>query len=57
MGNAQASFVSRGGNSGTGALERRLWKSCNLHPDQASPWYKDIGGGKKLFHPEADPKP
>jgi tungstate transport system substrate-binding protein len=43
--NAQAPFVSRGDKSGTDALEKRLWKSCNLDPAQAGPWYKDIGGG------------
>jgi tungstate transport system substrate-binding protein len=58
---AKAAFVSRGDNSGTDALEKRLWKAVGLDPAAesgaaeagvakagASPgsgWYRDIGGG------------
>ena len=40
---AQASFVSRGDNSGTDAKEKRLWQSAGIDP--SGPWYRDIGGG------------
>lgn len=40
---AQAPFVSRGDNSGTHALERRLWRAAGQAP--AGGWYRDIGGG------------
>jgi tungstate transport system substrate-binding protein len=43
--NAQAPFVSRGDNSGTDALEKRLWKAADLDIAKVGPWYKDIGGG------------
>jgi tungstate transport system substrate-binding protein len=43
--NAQAPFVSRGDQSGTDALEKRLWKAADLDITKAGPWYKDIGGG------------
>jgi len=53
---AKAVFVSRGDNSGTDALEKRLWKAVGLDPATeggtadggAAPgggWYRDIGGG------------
>jgi tungstate transport system substrate-binding protein len=47
---AKAPFVSRGDNSGTDALERRLWKAVGLDPAAAGGgapggWYRDIGGG------------
>ncbi len=53
---AKAAFVSRGDNSGTDALEKRLWNAVGLDPaakglaadSAASPgagWYRDIGGG------------
>lgn len=42
---AQAPFVSRGDQSGTDALEKRLWKAAGLDITKAGPWYKDIGGG------------
>jgi tungstate transport system substrate-binding protein len=41
---AQAIFVSRGDNSGTNALELRLWKAAGITPKGAG-WYRDIGGG------------
>ena len=43
---AKAPFVSRGDNSGTNALELRLWKSTAIDPKEgAGSWYRDIGGG------------
>src|SRR5215472_7839188 len=43
---AKAPFVSRGDNSGTNALELRLWKSTGIDPKEgAGTWYRDIGGG------------
>ena len=40
---AQATFVSRGDDSGTNRLERRLWRSVDLRPDQSSAWYRQVG--------------
>ena len=43
---AKAPFVSRDDNSGTNALELRLWKSTGIDPKEgAGNWYRDIGGG------------
>lgn len=42
---AQTPFVSRGDQSGTDALEKRLWKAAGLDITKAGGWYKDIGGG------------
>jgi tungstate transport system substrate-binding protein len=42
---AKAPFVSRGDNSGTDALEKRLWRAAALDPKTAGDWYRDIGGG------------
>jgi len=43
---ARAPFVSRGDNSGTDALEKRLWKLVGLDPTAPDGgWYRDIGGG------------
>jgi len=44
---ARAPFVSRGDNSGTHAIEVRLWKIAGKVPDALSleKWYRDIGGG------------
>jgi tungstate transport system substrate-binding protein len=53
---AKAVFVSRGDNSGTDALEKRLWKAVGLDPATeggtadggaaaGGGWYRDIGGG------------
>ena len=42
---AKAPFVSRGDESGTNALEKRLWKAAGLDPAPGSGWYRDIGGG------------
>ena len=37
-----ASFISRGDNSGTHALERKLWGAANLNP-AGSGWYQESG--------------
>ena len=43
---AKAPFISRGDNSGTNALELRLWKASGIDPKEgAGTWYRDIGGG------------
>jgi tungstate transport system substrate-binding protein len=43
---AKVAFVSRGDNSGTNALEKRLWKAAGLAPESiGGGWYRDIGGG------------
>jgi tungstate transport system substrate-binding protein len=43
---AKVPFVSRGDNSGTDALEKRLWKAAGLDPAAVGGgWYRDIGGG------------
>jgi tungstate transport system substrate-binding protein len=43
----QALFASRGDNSGTDALERRLWRDAGIDPAkvEGGSWYRDIGGG------------
>lgn len=41
--NAQATFVSRGDDSGTHALERRLWEAAGIAP--AGAWYTESGSG------------
>ena len=40
---AQATFVSRGDDSGTNRMECRLWRSADLKPDQSSAWYRQMG--------------
>ena len=40
---AEAPFVSRGDQSGTNALEKRLWRAAGVQPSGG--WYRDIGGG------------
>jgi tungstate transport system substrate-binding protein len=45
---ARAPFVSRGDNSGTDALEHRLWRVAGMiHPTEGGTggWHRDIGGG------------
>jgi tungstate transport system substrate-binding protein len=44
---ARAPFVSRGDNSGTDALEKRLWRATGIDPakEGGGSWYRDIGGG------------
>jgi tungstate transport system substrate-binding protein len=42
----QATFVSRGDDSGTHRAELRLWRDAGLDPRAASgAWYKEVGGG------------
>ena len=41
---AGATFISRGDNSGTHALELKLWKGINLDP-KGKPWYQESGTG------------
>ncbi len=40
---AQATFVSRGDDSGTHALERRLWEAAEVTPEGT--WYTESGAG------------
>jgi tungstate transport system substrate-binding protein len=40
----QAKFISRGDNSGTNALELKLWKAINVDPKGQS-WYEETGTG------------
>ena len=44
---ANASFASRGDDSGTNRMELRLWKSAGLAPDKdiATGWYRNLGQG------------
>lgn len=39
----QSPFVSRGDNSGTGIMEKSIWKSANITP--GGMWYQSIGKG------------
>ena len=41
---AKALFVSRGDNSGTDQLEKKLWKNLSLDPKGQS-WYQETGQG------------
>jgi tungstate transport system substrate-binding protein len=41
--NAQATFISRGDDSGTHALERRLWEAAGITPE--GDWYTESGTG------------
>jgi tungstate transport system substrate-binding protein len=43
--NAEATFASRGDDSGTHTKEKSLWESAGITPDPASPWYKSLGQG------------
>ncbi len=41
-----ASFISRGDDSGTNRLERRLWREAGIDPaDAQGTWYKEAGAG------------
>lgn len=43
---SKAPFVSRGDDSGTHKLERRIWKVAGLDPSAASgTWYREAGAG------------
>jgi len=41
---ARATFVSRGDDSGTYQMERRIWASIGMNPD-GQPWYIESGQG------------
>jgi len=41
---AKATFVSRGDNSGTDILEKKLWKIVGIDP-KGTPWYVEAGQG------------
>jgi tungstate transport system substrate-binding protein len=41
---AKATFVSRGDNSGTDILEKKLWKGSGVDP-KGAPWYLEAGQG------------
>ena len=43
LGAAQATFISRGDNSGTDVLEKSLWKQAGITP--AKPWYIEAATG------------
>jgi len=40
---ANSIFISRGDNSGTDQLEKKLWKQVNIKP--AGSWYQEVGTG------------
>lgn len=42
---AEATFVSRGDNSGTHSKELSLWRSASITPTADLPWYQSIGQG------------
>ena len=44
LGAAQATFVSRGDDSGTHRLEKKFWQAASVVPDGAS-WYVSVGSG------------
>lgn len=41
----EASFVSRGDDSGTHKKEVSLWTGAGLDPDSFGPWYRAVGSG------------
>jgi tungstate transport system substrate-binding protein len=41
----EATFVSRGDDSGTHTKEKNLWKAAGLEPDPTGGWYLSIGQG------------
>ena len=51
----RATFISRGDNSGTNALELKLWKAANLTPKGES-WYEESGQGMGATLTIADQK-
>jgi len=43
---SEATFVSRGDDSGTHKAEMRLWRAVDLAPEDASgTWYREVGAG------------
>jgi tungstate transport system substrate-binding protein len=51
----QTKFISRGDNSGTNALELKLWKAINITPKGQS-WYEESGQGMGATLTIADQK-
>lgn len=45
LAHAQATFVSRGDDSGTHRRELRLWLRAGLKPSSFGSWYKEVGAG------------
>lgn len=45
MAAAEATFASRGDDSGTHTKEKQLWEAAGLAPDATMPWYKSLGQG------------
>ena len=41
---AKATFISRGDNSGTDQLEKKLWREIGIDP-RGQPWYREAGQG------------
>lgn len=41
----QATFASRGDDSGTHAREQALWKAAGIAPSAEQPWYRSLGQG------------
>ena len=42
---AEATFASRGDDSGTHTKEKSLWAAAGIEPDPNSGWYKSLGQG------------
>jgi len=42
---AEATFASRGDDSGTHTKEKSLWEAAGITPDPNSGWYKSVGQG------------
>jgi tungstate transport system substrate-binding protein len=42
---APATFVSRGDDSGTHRLEKRMWKAAGLESPEGAAWYVSVGAG------------
>ena len=42
---AEATFASRGDDSGTHSKEKSLWEAAGITPDPNSGWYKSLGQG------------
>jgi len=53
--NTKSTFVSRGDNSGTDQLEKKLWKAAGIDP-KGQPWYQETGQGMGATIKIADEK-
>ncbi len=42
---AEATFVSRGDDSGTHKMELRLWRTAGFDPESFGAWYRAVGAG------------